>query len=124
MKAFRSLWLPLRFVVPLVLTLGVLAYAVVPLVDTLTQQWFVRDLDIRSRVLGDTLEGPLKDALDRQDDARVNGLLARAVRDERLLALGYCDPDGKLRYSTALFPALSVTRTAACATLSRFLTMK
>ena len=39
--------LSLRFVVPLALALAAIAYAVVPLVDRLTFQWFVRDLDTR-----------------------------------------------------------------------------
>ena len=39
--------LSLRFVVPLALALAAIAYAVVPLVDRLTFQWFVRDLETR-----------------------------------------------------------------------------
>ena len=40
--------LSLRFVVPLLLALGLLGYAVVPLVDRLILGWFVRDLDARA----------------------------------------------------------------------------
>ena len=40
--------LSLRFVLPLMLVLAGIAYAVAPLVDKLTLGWFVRDMDIRS----------------------------------------------------------------------------
>jgi len=40
--------LSLRFVIPLAIVLAAIAYAVIPLVDKLTVQWAVRDLDIRS----------------------------------------------------------------------------
>src|SRR5438093_800446 len=43
--------LSLRFVVPLALALAAIAYAVVPLVDRLTFQWFVRDLDTRGELI-------------------------------------------------------------------------
>ncbi len=40
--------LSLRFLIPLLVALALFAYAAVPLVDTLTTRWFVRDLDMRS----------------------------------------------------------------------------
>jgi hypothetical protein len=42
----------LRFILPLLLVLGVVAYSVVPLVDSLTLKWFTRDLESRSRAVG------------------------------------------------------------------------
>ena len=53
--------LSLRFILPLVLVLGVVAYSVVPLVDALTLKWFTRDLEIRSKLLASTMEVPLSD---------------------------------------------------------------
>ena len=51
----RSLRLSLRFIAPLVLTLAVLGYALLPVVDRLTLRWWVNDLDIRSRLVANTL---------------------------------------------------------------------
>src|SRR5688500_20172583 len=51
--------LSLRFVVPLALALAAIAYAVVPLVDRLTFQWFVRDLDQRGAVIVQAAQEPL-----------------------------------------------------------------
>ena len=104
-KPLRSLRLTLRFVVPLALALAVLAYAVVPLVDNLTLRWFVRDLDMRSRVIASTLHEPLARFIARQDRAGVSALMLRAIQDDRLMALAYCDGDGRLLHRTPTFPA-------------------
>jgi trehalose 6-phosphate synthase len=104
MVLFRSLRLSLRFVIPLAVALAVLAYAVVPLVDKLTLRWFVRDLDIRSRLIASTLDEPLSQLMLQGDRTKINALLLRTIRDERLLTLGYCDGNGKLLYRTPNFP--------------------
>jgi trehalose 6-phosphate synthase len=104
MRGFRSLKLSLRFVVPLVVTLGLLAYAVVPLVDKLNQRWFIRDMDIRSRLIANTLHEPLAELLLQGNKARINSLLFRSIQDERLLAIGFCSEQGDLLYQTPTFP--------------------
>jgi len=104
MTGFRSLKLSLRFAVPLVLALGLLAFAVVPLVDKLNLRWFIRDMDMRSSLIANTLHDPLAELLQQGNEARINSLLMRAIQDERLLALGYCSDGGVLLYSTPTFP--------------------
>lgn len=104
MKPFRSLRLSLRFIVPLVIALTLLAYAVVPLVDKLTLRWFIHDMDIRSQLIGNTLHDPLIEQLSMGNKKRINELLLRATQDERLLALGYCDGTGTILYHTPSFP--------------------
>jgi len=97
--------LSLRFVVPLALALAAIAYAVVPLVDRLTLQWFVRDLEIRATTIANATQEPLA-ALVREPRARekVLGYFERIVQDERIYALGFCDQSGKLAYATRTFP--------------------
>ena len=56
--------LSLRFLVPLLVALALFAYAAVPLVDTLTTRWFVRDLDIRSNLIASTVAEPLADLIE------------------------------------------------------------
>jgi len=104
MISLRSLRLSLRFVIPLALALGLLAYAVVPLVDGLNLRWSVRDMDMRSRLIGNTLQEPLIELLLKKERSRINALLLRATQDERLMALGVCDESGKLVHRTAAFP--------------------
>ena len=103
-SSFKSLNLSLRFVLPLAAALGLLAFAAVPLVDSLTLRWFVRDMDIRSQLIANTLHEPLTELLEQENRSRINALLLRAIKDERLLALGYCDGQGKLLYGTPTFP--------------------
>lgn len=103
-KSLKSLRLSLRFIVPLAAVLGLVAIAVVPLVDRFTMHWFVRDMDIRSRLIANTLHDQLVELLQQKNRVKINALLSRAVQDERLLALGYCDRNGKLLYRTPSFP--------------------
>jgi hypothetical protein len=55
--------LSLRFLFPLALVLAGLAYAVIPLVDSLTLKWFVKDLEMRAELIGRMVEAPLGDLL-------------------------------------------------------------
>ena len=105
MRGFRSLKLSLRFVVPLVVALGLLAFAVVPLVDRLTLRWSVRDMDIRSLLISSNLQEPLLELLQKEDRRKITNLLQRATQDERLLAVGVCNQEQKLVYRSPAFPA-------------------
>lgn len=97
--------LVLRFIVPLALMLALVGYLVVPLMDKATTRWFVRDLDIRSKSLANALQEPLLDYIPQKASKRIDQLFSRAIQDERLYALGFCDPAGKLLYATPTFPA-------------------
>src|SRR5512144_2284048 len=98
--------LSLRFVVPLALALAAIAYAVVPLVDRLTFQWFVRDLDARAALIAKTTQDTLVELLREPRGAkpRVPRYLDRIVQGERVCALGFCDRSGRLAYATPGFP--------------------
>jgi trehalose 6-phosphate synthase len=98
--------LSLRFVVPLALALAAIAYAVVPLVDRLTFQWFVRDLDNRGALIVQTAQDPLVELLRSGRGARERVLryFDRIAEGQRVFALGFCDPAGKLLYATRVFP--------------------
>ena len=74
--------LSLRFVVPLLLALALLGWAVVPLVDRLTLQWFVRDLDIRATLVANALQEPLEDLLRAGNRTRLEQFFARITQDE------------------------------------------
>jgi trehalose-6-phosphate synthase len=102
---FRSFRLSLRFILPLALVVGLFAYAVVPLVDGMTQRWFVRDLDARSQMLAGALQDPLLDYLPQGAQKKIAQLFDRSVQqDGRLLAVGLCDSNGAMIHKTAMFP--------------------
>src|SRR6266550_2276243 len=82
--------LSLRFIIPLFLALGALAYAVVPLVDKLALQWFERDLDLRATLIASTVQEPLRDLIRAGNRSRVLQFFTRISQDERLYAVGLC----------------------------------
>src|SRR5436190_24252916 len=98
--------LSLRFVVPLALALAAIAYAVVPLVDKLTFQWFVRDLDSRGALIAQTAQEPLAELMrdPRGSRARVQRYFERIMQGERIFAIGLCDRAGHLAIASPTYP--------------------
>jgi trehalose 6-phosphate synthase len=97
--------LSLRFVLPLLIVIGLVAYLVRPLVDQLTLQWFVRDLDIRATLIANTLQEPLADLSRANARPKIGALFNRIVEDERLYAIGFCDAQRRQLVGTRNFPA-------------------
>ena len=102
---FRSAQLSMRFIVPLALVLALFGYFAIPWMESLTVRWFVRDLDTRSQLVSSTLQQPLLNYLADDDSARINDAFSRAIQDERLYALAFCNPAGTLLYKTDTYPA-------------------
>ena len=101
--------LSLRFILPLILALGAIAYGVAPLVDDQTLKWFVRDLDSRTRLIAKAVQEPLSELLSDEEkekvrSQRLESFFNRIIQDERLYAIGFCDATGKLTYGTATLP--------------------
>src|SRR5690349_14691631 len=115
--------LSLRFVVPLALALAAIAYAVVPLVDKLTFQWFVRDLDARGALIAQTAQEPLSELMrdPKGARARVVRYFQRIMHGERIFAIGFCSPQGRLEYASPGFPAAVRCETGGTEQRSRVL---
>ncbi len=109
--------LSLRFIIPLLIVLAGVAYAVVPLVDSLTIRWFTRDLDIRANLVATTVEDAVQDHLLTGNRTRVRQLFAKITQDERLFAMGFCGVGDSKPIATASLP-----KELACDSLARFLT--
>ncbi len=107
--------LSLRFVIPLMLVLAAVAYAVVPLVDKLTLSWFIRDLDSRSTLIANTIQEPLQDRLAVGSRIGVVAYFARITQDERLYAIGYCASPKSKPLASRLLP-----KTIRCDDLARW----
>jgi len=107
--------LSLRFIIPLFLALGIFAYAVVPLVDRLTLQWFVRDLDSRATLIANTIQEPVQDLIRGGDPTKMVQVFTRITQDERLFAMGFCPPDQGQPIATATLPS-----EIRCAELEKF----
>ena len=102
--AFRRVRLALRFIAPLTIVLALLALALVPLVDELMLRWWVNDLDIRSRLVANTMQEQLVDMVRAGDAAGMRQLFTRDVQDERLYAIAYCNSDGQIVQKTPTYP--------------------
>ena len=96
--------LSLRFVLPLLLALGLLGAAVVPLGDRLILGWFVRDLDMRATLVANTARERVHDLVRSHDRARLLQYLSRLTEDERVFAVGFCPADSSAPAFTASMP--------------------
>ncbi|MDQ8165845.1 MAG: trehalose-6-phosphate synthase [Gemmatimonadota bacterium] len=86
--------LSLRFILPLTVALALVAYAVVPLVDRLTLRWFIRDIEIRARLIANSVHEPVEELLRAGNQARVVQYFTRLTQDERLFGVAFCaSPD-------------------------------
>ena len=102
--ALKSARLQLRFLLPLVITLIAAAYVSVPLLDQVTLRWFSRDLNSRGVLVANALSDSVADAVFNDRLYRLAPIFDRAAQDERLFALGLCNPDGRLLQRTSRFP--------------------
>jgi len=102
--SFRLLRLSMRFILPLAAAIALFAYAVVPMVDNLTLNWFVKDINIRSQSLANAMHEPLTEYVPAGARDKILQLFDRAIRDERLYAVAFCDPAGKVLYQTLTYP--------------------
>ena len=82
--------LSLRFILPLILALGIVAYGTGHLIDSFTLRWFVRDLDVRSSLIVNAIRDPLEERLIAGRRGKVGEYFSRITQDERLFGLGYC----------------------------------
>ncbi|HAF43376.1 MAG TPA: trehalose-6-phosphate synthase [Gallionellaceae bacterium] len=95
--------LSLRFVLPLLLVLAGIAYGIAPLVDQLTLRWFVKDIDMRSVLIANTIQESLLEQLEAGKRAKTVGFFNRITKDERLYGIGYCaTPAGTVLASRSL----------------------
>ncbi|HVF62798.1 MAG TPA: trehalose-6-phosphate synthase [Casimicrobiaceae bacterium] len=96
--------LSLRFLVPLLIALGVFAYAAVPLVDILMSRWFIRDLEIRANLIANTVQEPLASMIESGSPGRIARYLARLTQDERIYSVGLCLPETTQPVATSDYP--------------------
>lgn len=101
----------LRFILPLLLVLGGIAWSAAPLVGTLMERWFRADVEMRSQLVFHSIQESVTSLVAAKADRKIDALFKRIAQDERLLALGLCSPEGQLSRRSAAWP-----KTLACPT--------
>jgi trehalose-6-phosphate synthase len=94
-----------RYVLPIVAAVSIIAFVGVPYIEHLLADWFRSDVELRARLVMNSIEEPLTDLAERKDDRRLAAYLENVVSDERLLAVLICDMQGGKIYATQLVPA-------------------
>lgn len=93
-----------RFILPLAAALGLVALALVPLVDRLVGQWFRADVETRSHLVFDAIGPRLWPLMRNGAIVQITSLFDTVARDKRLLAIGLCDRNGKLAEHSTSWP--------------------
>jgi trehalose-6-phosphate synthase len=79
--------------------------AVTPLVTVIVESWSRRDVELRSRLVFRSIEDRVANAVSvTGGTSRIVPYLDRLAEDGKLVAVGFCDEEGKLQFSTTIVP--------------------
>jgi trehalose 6-phosphate synthase len=95
----------LRYLLATLILLAGAILAISPFAGALIEQWSHHDVEHSSVLVFNSMRDELTANLAAGASAKINGLFQRLAHDERLLAVGFCDRDGSLRYRSDLMPA-------------------
>lgn len=101
----NTLKLQLRFLVPLLVTLGLAASLALPLMDKLTLRWFSRDLNLRGELVTNALADAIAEALAASNTERLQSMFDRAAKDERIVGIALCTSPDVPERRTDAYPA-------------------
>jgi trehalose 6-phosphate synthase len=86
----------LRFAVPLLCVLALMAVVLAPIADQLVARWFQNDVEIRSRLIANSVRDALVRMIDDPIPGEIEALFDRIAEDERVLAVGLCGAGDEL----------------------------
>jgi trehalose 6-phosphate synthase/phosphatase len=94
----------IRFAVPTLIAVSILAFFGVPYVDRILAEWFRSDVDLRAQLVAHSMEGSLTSLLERDDQTALAAYLAAITTDERLMAIVLCDDGARTLFKTDRTP--------------------
>jgi len=94
----------IRFAVPTLIAVSILAFFGVPYVDRILADWFRSDVDMRAQLVANSMEGSVDNFLENDDEKGLARYLASITTDERLMAIALCGADAKAVLSTERTP--------------------
>ena len=83
----------LRFIIPLLAVLGLMSLLLAPIADGLIERWFQYDVEIRSKLIANSVSDALVRMINDPVPGEIEALFDRIAEDERVLAVGRCAPD-------------------------------
>lgn len=95
----------LRYLAATIGLIAVFVVAFAPLASMLVDAWSQRDVELRSKLLFNSIKDFVALQLAEGRAQQLGVFFERLTEDEKLLALGYCDEQGVLRFATKLMPA-------------------
>lgn len=103
--------LSLRFILPLFVALSLISWASISVVEKLTESWFIRDIETRSRLIASTLSEPIDAAFESRTEQgakeKILDIFHRSTQDERLFAVALCREGDRTPFARTLdFPAI------------------
>jgi trehalose 6-phosphate synthase len=93
---------------------GLIILAIAPLASTVVERWSQRDVELRSRLVFNSIRDQVVPGLSVSGGANLVPFFERLAEDERLSALGFCGEAGRLEYATNRMP-----RSVTCASVPR-----
>lgn len=96
----------IRFVLPIVAAITLVAFLVMPFTERFTKRWFMRDLDMRTKLIASTLYDQVIKDVEENKGKNIGKIFEKVTLDERLFAIAYCQkPDSSTSiYRSKLFP--------------------
>jgi trehalose 6-phosphate synthase/phosphatase len=96
--------LVIRFALPLLGVLAIMAGVLTPIADGFIARWFQRDVEMRSRLIFSSVSDSLARLVASTSQLEIEQLFNRIAEDERVLAVGWCDTSGKLQEVSKAWP--------------------
>ncbi|WP_230530127.1 alpha,alpha-trehalose-phosphate synthase (UDP-forming) [Microvirga roseola] len=97
---------------------AIVILAVLPFATSFVEQWSRRDVELRSRLVFNSVRDQVSTLLARNDAGQIASLFERIASDERVLAIGYCDGQRLLYPSSNMPPSFSCEQAARSETES------
>lgn len=93
-----------RYVILALAAVGLVIAALTLLASVMVEDWSQRDIDLRSRLVFRSINDQVARAMTARPEIDLVPIFQRITEDERILALGFCTPQGQLRDATKEFP--------------------
>lgn len=95
----------LKYIALGIATTAILALSIAPFSKRLIEQWSRSDVEGRSRLVYNAIQGPVVLAIADGNLGRLASIFEGVAIDQRILAVGLCDDNGSLEQPTKLMPA-------------------